>query len=153
MGNFKKRQGKRFGGFGGGSGRRIGGRGGFGGDRDRGPVTMHQAICNKCGKPCEVPFRPTGGKPIYCNDCFEGKRETGTSRGADRFSQRNYDSYKASVKPDFRSDIGKGDNGEIEKQLEALNEKMDRLIKAVEAMAIAKSLVSEGKNPKNSGKI
>ena len=36
---------------------------------------MHEVTCDKCGKSCEVPFRPTEGKPIYCSDCFrtEGK--------------------------------------------------------------------------------
>jgi CxxC-x17-CxxC domain-containing protein len=31
---------------------------------------MHEAICASCGKTCEVPFRPTGEKPVYCDDCF-----------------------------------------------------------------------------------
>lgn len=36
--------------------------------RDRGEMT--KAVCDKCGKSCEVPFRPTPGKPIYCDECF-----------------------------------------------------------------------------------
>jgi CxxC-x17-CxxC domain-containing protein len=129
MGDFRKSSSKRFGSHGGGFGRRDGSQGGFGQDRDRGPVTMHQAVCNQCGKPCEVPFRPTGSKPVYCNACFGGKKEIGNNRGADRFSH----------KPDFRSDTGRGNNDEVKKQLEILNEKMDRLIKAVEAMADTES--------------
>ena len=31
---------------------------------------MYQAVCDKCKKECEVPFRPTSGKPIYCDGCF-----------------------------------------------------------------------------------
>lgn len=31
---------------------------------------MHKAVCSKCGKNCEVPFKPTEGKPVYCKDCF-----------------------------------------------------------------------------------
>lgn len=31
---------------------------------------MHEATCDKCGKDCEVPFRPTEGKPVLCSDCF-----------------------------------------------------------------------------------
>ncbi|MCX6649853.1 MAG: hypothetical protein NTV61_10790 [Candidatus Bathyarchaeota archaeon] len=23
-----------------------------------------------CGKVCEVPFKPTAGRPVYCKDCF-----------------------------------------------------------------------------------
>jgi CxxC-x17-CxxC domain-containing protein len=36
-----------------------------------GPVTMYKAVCDKCGAKCEVPFRPTPGKPILCNECFK----------------------------------------------------------------------------------
>jgi CxxC-x17-CxxC domain-containing protein len=31
---------------------------------------MHKATCADCGNTCEVPFRPTGDKPIYCQSCF-----------------------------------------------------------------------------------
>jgi len=39
--------------------------------RDSGRPPMHQAVCDKCGQDCEVPFRPTAGKPVYCSDCFK----------------------------------------------------------------------------------
>ena len=149
MGDFRQDGGKRFGGGrGGGFGRRDGGRGGFAGNRDRGPVTMHQTICAQCGKPCEVPFIPTSGRPVYCNDCFGGKKETGNNRGGDRFPQKNYDSYKVPIKPDFRGDINKGNNDELRKQLEILNTKMDRLIRAVEIMANIKPSITEEKAKK-----
>ena len=134
MGDFRKGGEKRF-----------SGRGKFGGDRDRGPVIMHPATCDKCGKPCEVPFKPTSGKPVYCNACFGAKKEIGNNRGGDRFSQKSYDSYKAPVKPDFGSDTSKENNNEVKKQLEILNGKMDLLVKAVEAMASTKPLVAEEK--------
>lgn len=121
MGDFK---------HGGGFGRQDGGRpnfprkswGGSGG-RDRGPVTMHQATCAECGKPCEVPFRPTDGKPVYCNVCFGGKREN---------------RYKTPVRTDFESNISKGNNDGVKKQLEILNVKMDQLIKAVTTVPAVK---------------
>ncbi len=47
---------------------RSGGRRDF---RDR--PTMHQAICDKCGASCQVPFQPSGDKPIFCNNCFHRK--------------------------------------------------------------------------------
>ncbi|MFA6393208.1 MAG: CxxC-x17-CxxC domain-containing protein [Candidatus Paceibacterota bacterium] len=74
MGNFQG-GGNRGGGFRGGNG--GGGRPSFGGGNrggDRGPVTMHKAVCDECHKSCEVPFRPSGDKPIYCNECFGSKR-------------------------------------------------------------------------------
>jgi CxxC-x17-CxxC domain-containing protein len=40
------------------------------GERGERPM-MHSAVCASCGKNCEVPFRPTGDKPIYCSFCFE----------------------------------------------------------------------------------
>ncbi len=40
----------------------------------RGPAQMHQAVCDNCGKNCEVPFRPTSGKPVFCSNCFENNR-------------------------------------------------------------------------------
>ncbi|MBR9690750.1 DNA-directed RNA polymerase [Candidatus Woesearchaeota archaeon] len=60
----------------GGFNKRYGG-GGFsrGGSRDggfnRGTREMHKVICAECNKECEVPFKPTEGKPVYCRDCFQ----------------------------------------------------------------------------------
>jgi len=31
---------------------------------------MHKAVCADCGKDCEVPFKPTEGRPFYCRDCY-----------------------------------------------------------------------------------
>ena len=49
-----------------------GGRGGFGG-RSGGygaPREMSDAVCSDCGQPCQVPFKPTEGRPVYCRNCF-----------------------------------------------------------------------------------
>lgn len=51
----------------------------------RRPVQMYPAVCGNCGKDCEVPFRPTAGKPVYCSDCFD--RDTTPRR--ENFSNRN----------------------------------------------------------------
>ena len=56
---------------------------------DRGPVEMHQAVCDNCGKNCEVPFRPTQGKPIFCSNCFESQKEGFDSRFDNRGSGRS----------------------------------------------------------------
>jgi CxxC-x17-CxxC domain-containing protein len=47
-------------------------RGGFG--RSFGPREMHKAVCSECGQECEVPFKPTEGKPVYCRECYKKKR-------------------------------------------------------------------------------
>ncbi len=33
--------------------------------------TMHQVVCAVCGTMTEVPFLPTQGRPVYCQDCFQ----------------------------------------------------------------------------------
>jgi CxxC-x17-CxxC domain-containing protein len=59
-------------------------RGGFGGGGNRGgfkqgnfddrPREMHKAICSECKNDCEVPFKPTQGKPVYCKECFSKRK-------------------------------------------------------------------------------
>lgn len=49
---------------------------------DRGTATeaaeprrkMYQAVCAACGRPAELPFEPSGNKPVYCRSCFEARR-------------------------------------------------------------------------------
>jgi CxxC-x17-CxxC domain-containing protein len=31
---------------------------------------MYKAVCADCRKNCEVPFRPTEERPVYCKECF-----------------------------------------------------------------------------------
>ncbi len=38
-----------------------------------GPREMHKAVCAECNSECEVPFKPTEGKPVYCRECFRKK--------------------------------------------------------------------------------
>ncbi|MFH0875191.1 MAG: CxxC-x17-CxxC domain-containing protein [archaeon] len=39
-----------------------------------GPREMHPAKCSECGADCEVPFKPTEGKPVFCRDCYRKKK-------------------------------------------------------------------------------
>ena len=34
------------------------------------PRQMYPATCSECGKSTEVPFQPSGEKPVYCFDCY-----------------------------------------------------------------------------------
>ncbi|MBU0531033.1 MAG: CxxC-x17-CxxC domain-containing protein [Candidatus Uhrbacteria bacterium] len=67
---------------------------------DRGDKQMHQATCSECGNKCEVPFKPTGSKPIYCSDCFSNVEHGGGSSGSS-------------------------------KQFDEINEKLDRILRAL----------------------
>jgi len=42
--------------------------------RDFGPRQMHKAICAECGNECEVPFKPTEGRDVFCKECFSKRR-------------------------------------------------------------------------------
>jgi CxxC-x17-CxxC domain-containing protein len=46
----------------------------FGGQRNYGPREMTKVICSDCGKECEVPFKPTEGRPVYCQECLPKHR-------------------------------------------------------------------------------
>src|SRR6186997_2872426 len=66
----------------GGSGYSTGGYGGGGGGAySRGEREMFSATCSSCGKEAQVPFQPSGDKPVYCSDCFQ-QRGGGNRSGA-----------------------------------------------------------------------
>lgn len=73
-----------------------------------GDKQMFKAICDKCQEECEVPFKPTGDKPVFCSNCFS-KTDRGSERGNDGRGKSSSDQYQ--------------------KQFEMLNNKLDTLIK------------------------
>lgn len=40
---------------------------------------MYKAICANCGKNCEVPFKPSAGRSVYCKGCYSARRNNGSS--------------------------------------------------------------------------
>ncbi len=77
---------------------------GRGGDRGGRPE-MHKAICADCGAPCEVPFKPSGDRPVLCSNCFKGK-DGGSSRASGRdFSRPSFGDRKSfgDHKPMFKT--------------------------------------------------
>jgi CxxC-x17-CxxC domain-containing protein len=144
MGNFQG-GGNRGGGGGGFRGNDRGGRPSYGGnrgggDRDRGPVTMHKAVCDECHKSCEVPFRPSSDKPIYCNDCFSSKREDSPRPPRNDFGDRGPKRDFGS-KPAFARPAGMPMGDDVKKQLSEMNSKLDRLVSAIEKMTMVKEPV------------
>jgi CxxC-x17-CxxC domain-containing protein len=116
---------KSFNKFGNDRGGDRGGRGGFGG-----PTEMHQAVCARCGKTCEVPFRPNGRKPVFCKDCFS-QQDNGAP--AQSYSQpaprRDYSPAPAAASstPDYKA------------QFEQMNAKIDTLTRMVKALGYAQA--------------
>ena len=134
MGNFRSEG--RSGGFRGGrdSGRSGGfGRssGGFGGGRDRGRPEMHDVVCDKCGKDCQVPFKPSGDKPVLCSDCF---RVSGDPRGDRRSSGGNFDGGSASAST----------GGMSQEQFKQINTKLDKIIEFLDQIEFEEEEELEG---------
>lgn len=121
-GGFKKFGGNRGGGD----------RGGFGGERRE--VEMHEAICGECGNTCQVPFRPSGDKPVFCNDCFASKR---SDRGEERGSKERYISTPRQDKSYSENKIN---FDEMKIRLENIGEKLDRLTSILELNFATKTL-------------
>jgi CxxC-x17-CxxC domain-containing protein len=77
---------------------------------------MHKAVCSECGNDCEVPFRPSGDKPIFCSNCFEGKeRPSRRSSGGSGFGTRD------------------NTNKQLLEQISSVNTKLDRILKVLES--------------------
>ena len=158
MGNFKQNN-------------RSSGRGnsrGFSSGRDSGRREMYKAVCSACGKNCELPFKPTGDKPVFCSDCFRNKRNTEqrtfSERGSGRFNSGDKRMHEAICdkcgkkcevpfrptgdKPIYCSEcFNKGDKNESSnqpnKQFEIINTKLDKILKTLSSDISSK--VSEKK--------
>lgn len=86
---------------------------------------LYKTECAKCGDACEVPFRPTGERPVYCRPCF-GKNEQ-----PERFER--HDRFERKSAPEFR---GGSDNSA---ELKAINAKLDLIMKALNLSAAPKA--------------
>lgn len=96
------------------------------GDRDRDRVrVMYKAVCSNCGKDCEVPFKPTGSKPVLCSECFSKENGGDRDRGPRRFGG-DRDNDRGPRRPSFR-DRDDGPSA-TSAQLSALNAKLDKII-------------------------
>ena len=163
MGNFNR-------------GDRSGG-GGFKGGEQSGRPTMHRATCADCGKSCEVPFKPTGDKPVYCSICFGNKDTSNKSRNerrrSERSSFRDKPMFKAVCdkchqecevpfkptgdkpvfcnscfgKPERRGGSGGSAAGadQHRKQFEILNNKLDNILEMLSSGSAAKKVIKKEK--------
>ncbi|MBW2963609.1 hypothetical protein KY306_02435 [Candidatus Woesearchaeota archaeon] len=65
-------------------GRRDSGRESKRFSRNRRDFQMTEVICSSCGARCEVPFKPTSNKPVYCDDCFAKKGKGSSNKTPER---------------------------------------------------------------------
>ncbi len=132
----------------------------FGGGDDRGgrPFSkpeLFAAVCSTCGKNCEVPFRPSSDKPVYCSGCF-GKKSGNEERsfGNDRSDDRGGRDFKKDYKPQreeraprFEKSEERHDGGtaDLKKQLSALEVKVNKIIELLSVSAAPmKTMKAEG---------
>ena len=93
---------------------------------------MFSTTCTNCGVRCEVPFRPTGDKPIYCSKCFEA---VGSSRST---------GFKNITKPD--DGLSKSDIAIIKDQLIGINKKLEKILLVIKPEE--DKIIEEDKKPK-----
>lgn len=98
----------------------------WGGDREE--VKLYKATCSDCGSSCQVPFRPSGDKPVLCRECFAGKRGVDSTSG----KPNNWNKSFTTDRPETKA--VSVDNSAIAKSIEEINNKLDILISIVDKM-------------------
>ncbi len=83
--------------------RRSSDRGSKRSSRGRRDFEMTKVTCDSCNQECEVPFKPTSSKPVYCSDCFSKQNKGSSSRHS----------------------------GPSERDLDMINEKLNKIMKAL----------------------
>ena len=114
------------------------GRSSFG---DRGADRqMFKTTCSNCGKECEVPFKPTGAKPVYCNDCFRAMGGPDSRRSDDRNPRRS--NFGGG---DNRPNQNSQNNGQPQNnaKFDELNAKLDKILAMLSYSSSAKTAKTE----------
>ncbi len=92
-------------------------------ERRFGDKQMFQAVCSSCGNDCEVPFKPSGSKPVYCSNCFEKEGSSDLNISSPRNDRSEHHEHKHE------------DNSQLEARLEAINSKLEKIFKLLSPAA------------------
>jgi CxxC-x17-CxxC domain-containing protein len=124
--------------------RDFGGRGGQGQDRK-----MYPAVCDSCGRECQLPFFPDGSKPVYCSNCFE-KNQGGFEQKRSGFGERRFEERRSapSQSQNQNNDLLVSINNKLGKILEILNANNKLAEKKVETKPVEKAKKAEKKKKK-----
>ncbi len=92
---------------------------------------MFSAICADCRKPCQVPFQPSGDKPIYCRECFMKRKEktVGDSWRPSAPQGGGVRQNTAPAKPQASVGVPLID---LKRQMDVMNGKLDMLLQKLE---------------------
>lgn len=115
------------------SNNRGGGRGrNFGGGRNDRRSQMHDAVCDQCGEDCEVPFRPSGSKPVYCSRCFD---QQGGGKDRSQGKRKQFGGNRNDRRQDRQP---KADNN-LKREIDALSNKLDKIVELLTPISAAAS--------------
>jgi len=64
-----------------------------------------KAVCAECKAECEVPFRPTGDRPVYCKDCFSKRKDKAGGGDRSSFKPKFDRSHREDYKPGGRKKL------------------------------------------------
>lgn len=103
-------------------------------DRAPRPVQLFQTTCTTCGKPCEVPFRPDGTKPVLCRDCF-AQKTTGTPQPKNDRDDR----FERPVRQFESSSAKSVDLTPLTKQISQLEHTLGTILKSIQNLEAALS--------------
>lgn len=84
--------------------------------------TLYKATCTACKAQCEVPFKPTHGKDIFCSDCFRGTDKQSPRTSSSRDFRKGSDTSPS--RPESA--------GALEAQIQTLIRKIDKLTSLIE---------------------
>ena len=61
--------------------------------------TLYQAVCADCSKSCEVPFKATGDRPVYCKECWTARKASRRQEHQQPSPQEQYQKRQIRVTP------------------------------------------------------
>jgi CxxC-x17-CxxC domain-containing protein len=94
------------------------------------PQVMHKTVCSKCGQQCEVPFIPSGSRPVFCRVCFQANRVSNPMR-----SENNFSASRPATQAQYKE------------QFDLLGKKLDKILELLQPKVIVPVVPTE-KAPK-----
>ncbi|MFA5935313.1 MAG: CxxC-x17-CxxC domain-containing protein [Patescibacteria group bacterium] len=85
---------------------------------------MFDATCSECHNACQVPFKPTGRRPVLCNNCFrkDGGGSDRPSFGEKRDFAPREERFGGATKDQSRDLL------QLKEQMRTVNEKLDTIL-------------------------
>jgi CxxC-x17-CxxC domain-containing protein len=105
-------------------------------DKPRKKIThdeVFKTICDTCHKPCDVPFKPNGKKPVFCDACFRHTKEAAPSDYVKRKDKTIFNTPHNFVQPlnplsSTYAPSAEVKIAELKRELSSANAKLDKLI-------------------------